>query len=223
MLVKWIDCRVAETKQEEFVAAQAGWKALQEEPGFGGQVGGWVKTPKYGWWRARVVGLWKDLASHQTFLKEGRHDSIVQQNALNTVLDSWKVEIFQQRMPLKGQFLDLGEALLQLSDGAWLRAVECVVPSEQAPRFWQAQEELWQPAMAQVPGMLGGCVANKEEKILILTLWANQKNLEDYQRQTLPALRESCLLIGALPQNLVHHSFCLRTDWTVPALRYSLE
>ncbi len=223
MLFKWIDCRLNAAKKEAFTQAQAGWKAIQNQPGFGGQFGGWMARPEADQLRARIVGLWQDQECHRQFLEGGVHDSIVREQNLDDLLEDWKVDFLQHELAMPGQFPDLTTALHHVSPGAWLRVAECRVPPTQASHFWQAQEEIWRPAMESAPGMLGGCVATSERNILVLTLWESRARMEAYRRQTLPAVLAQCAQRGALPASLVDGSLGLCPDWTVPASEYPLN
>lgn len=72
MLVKWILCQVPDSLRQDFDRAQRAWSALNQAPGFLGQLGGWARERTR---QACILGLWTHPQAYERFMTE-LHDSL---------------------------------------------------------------------------------------------------------------------------------------------------
>lgn len=148
MLLKWISCTVPD--RDAFAAAQRGWGALSDLPGFLGQAGGWSRhTPGL----AQIFGCWRDHAAYQAFMS-GPHDRIAagQAGTYGTI----QVRLFDA-LPIAGRAPGFaGASLLRLD---FVRA---------------------QPAPPASPGFAGGVLARRAPgDYLVLTAWRSTADHDD--------------------------------------------
>lgn len=217
MLWKLIRCVPKIGEAYAFATSQEAWRAIRREPGFGGQCGGWTTPEQTEAW---VLGLWQNRAAQERFLKEGSHDAVVTASGQLDTLESWTTTLLEQQEAMPGEHGDLKRALTLAPPTALLRMADCQVPEERQAQFRATQTELWLPAMAEAPGMLGGGYAwDGENRFLVATLWRDAQAHRSYSEVLLPRLREEAEACGAYPPQLTGLQIPLESRWTVPGKR----
>ncbi|MDN4593666.1 YdbC family protein [Polycladomyces subterraneus] len=211
MLIKWIVCNVPEEKREAFSLAQQQWSALRDVPGFVAQFGGWNAVNPA---EACIVGLWKDRDSYTAFM-EKIHDEIYISRGQQETFDRIAVTVMEMMLPV-GHL----EGLLS---GGWMKAeliriADCwVLPGREA-HFLQMQQEVWNPAMEQTDGMLGGVFAGdmSARRFLTITWWKSAELHRAYVKNHVANLREQADLDLDI-ERIVGYEVRCEPSWRVTA------
>lgn len=211
MLIKWIVCNVPEEKREAFSQAQQQWSVLRNVPGFVAQFGGWNAADPV---EACIVGLWEDRDSYTVFM-EKFHDGIYASAGQKETFDRIDVTVMEEIVPV-GHF----EAL---RTGGWMeaeliRVADCRVQPGKAEHFLRMQQEVWNPAMEQTDGMLGGVFAGdmSERRFLTFTWWRNGELHEAYVKNHVANLREQAQLDQDI-ERIVGYKVRCEPRWRVTA------
>ncbi|MBN2909952.1 YdbC family protein [Polycladomyces sp. WAk] len=211
MLIKWIVCHVPEENREFFSQAQQQWSALRDVPGFVAQFGGWNAADPA---EACIVGLWKDRDSYTAFM-EKIHDEIYVSGRQQETFDRIAVTIMEEILPVGH--------LERLCLGGWMeaeliRVADCRVLPGREDHFLQMQQEVWNPAMEQTDGMLGGVFAGdvSARRFLTITWWKSAKLHRAYVKNHVANLREQAQLDLDIEQLVGYEVWC-KPSWRVTA------
>jgi heme-degrading monooxygenase HmoA len=210
MILKWIVCKVPDSKKEEFSCAQEEWKRLKGANGFIGQIGGWdLKNNS----DACVLGIWKDLESYQHFM-DHVHDQIFYKNEQKGTYESISVTLFESQFNIHGLYNEICDTLVK---GKILRVADTIVYDNREEHFVEVQKEIWNLGMNKANGMNSGVfskVIDATNRYLVTTLWRDEKSHQIYVDKTLPLLRDKSEIhkdIKSIQGRLVF----LNDKWTV--------
>ncbi len=185
MIVKLIDVCVNAEYRSRFAQGQRAWDALKGEAGFRGQIGGWDSRDTD---RARIVGLWSDLAHYNRFMKEV-HDPIFELNDQKGTFESTEVSIWDTLFEMPGIFDSLQPAIQQAQ---LIRIARCDVLPDRVEHFTRVQREIWTPGMTETGGMTAGlfCTAQADpSRFLVCSFWKTPADHQRYLDGPFPALR----------------------------------
>jgi hypothetical protein len=114
--------------------------------------------------------------------------------------------------------LDIGERFPADFAGASLvRLAHCHVRANRQAHFMRAQAEVWNPGMAEAPGMRSGVFAQRgESDFLVLSLWQSAVDHERYLNERFPGLRQRSGAADDL-DNITGDLVDLEPAWTVSA------
>ncbi|MEU4349354.1 YdbC family protein [Streptomyces sp. NPDC023838] len=158
MLVKWIRCTVVD--RPGFDRGQRKWAGLLGEPGFRGQGGGWSRgRPDV----AHVFSFWESRPFYDSFMARS-HDRLAAAQS-GTYRDA-RAKLFDHRFDVKTGFEP------RFTDADVVRVAHCRVHADRVEHFRNAQERIWNPAMAGSPGMLRGMFGEAPgHEFLVLSMW----------------------------------------------------
>lgn len=206
-LLKWIVCQV--TDPRAFCIAQEEWGALAKQRGFEFQLGGWQSSNQ-----ACILGCWSSDADYCSFM-EKFHDSIYLANKQSSTYQNSKVNLGKMKLEISGESNGLSAAA---ADSRFLRLAHCHTIPGTENEFFRVQQTIWNPGMAQCPGMLGGCVTEiGPDEFLVASFWEDEAAHARYQVEFFPELREAAILSSHL-ENVTGFAFPLEQSWTVVAL-----
>jgi len=204
-------CRVPEEKRESFSRAQQQWSALRDVQGFVAQFGGWNAADPT---EACIVGLWKDRVSYTAFM-DNIHDEIYLSGGQQETFDRATVTVMEKMLSV-GDF----ERLLS---GRWteaelIRVADCRVMPGREDHFLHMQQEVWNPAMEQTDGMLGGVFAGdmSSRHFLTITWWESAKLHRAYVKNHVANLREQAELDLDI-ERIVGYEVRCEPSWRVAA------
>lgn len=184
MLIKWIKCEVDDSNKSLFADAQERWGRLRKIDGFLGQIGGWDLNRPI---EACILACWQDFAAYKRFM-EFQHDEIYENSNQKNTFRNISVALYEK-------MFDLSEMDLTsfLSKAAILRIADCHVGSEDQVHFERIQKEVWNPRMAQSPGMLAGVFCkdpSQNEKYLVASIWDHLDSHRVYMENNFPSLHQ---------------------------------
>ncbi len=207
MLAKWIVCRVSQSNRPAFAAAQLKWTGIAGCDGFSGQFGGFCGE------HVHVVGLWSKRELYEQFMQRD-HDSITRANRQHELCSDIRVCVLSRVMDLPGEHASLADAV---PFGVFARIALCEVHEANVEHFLAIQREVWAPAMANVPGMLGGAFWSFDEhpnRFLVSSLWRSESDHSAYSSGVVPQLRQRTAVEQDLASIQGYH-FNLQRPWSV--------
>lgn len=183
VLVKWIRCGVLD--QAGFDRGQRRWAALREQPGFHGQGGGWSRSQPG---VAHLFAFWDGQAPYDAFMA-GPHAGLAATQA--GTFEMLAARTFTRRLDVKVGFEP------RFSDADLLRVALCKVRPDRVDHFVQAQQRVWNPAMAGSPGMLRGVFAEgADSDFLVLSAWNSATEHGKYREGAVARLSDRAGLDG---------------------------
>lgn len=204
VLLKWITCEVPANAREGLAAAQVRWRAVTDQPGLIGQVGGWDARTGH----AHVPALWVDADSHRRFRRD-RHDAVADATAYRGI----EVALGETALTLPGTVATVAEAL----EGAVLRVADCRLVEGAQEHFADVQRHVWAPAMAAA-GVLGGVVAHlAPDRRLVATFWPDAGTHRRYALEV-PRLRVRAAAAADIAA-MTAHVLALEPKWRIQAVR----
>ncbi len=184
LIVKRIVCDVLADKKTQFSQGQQEWRALAGQPGFAGQVGGWLDGDAD---KAVILGCWQDVGSYDRFMSEV-HDSVFDVNGQKGTYSSGHVDRWQMVLPMPGERGSLSESI---EDAGLIRIAHCRVKPSRFDHFIEVQQSIWNPGMASSGGMLAGAFnrhLEDETQFLVCTLWRSEADHRHYCSVNFPDL-----------------------------------
>lgn len=186
MYVKWIVCEVDDADREAFKVAQMRWGRICEAAGFVAQVGGWAPDRP----EACILGFWEDKASCDRFMAT-LHDTIVEETRQDLTYRSSRIVHATSVMQMRGEAATLREAI---ANARVLRVANCEVHAARCEHFTSMQRDVWEPAMAEAPGQLGGFFSRCEQsplRFIVTTFWRGEESHAAYARDRVASLRDA--------------------------------
>lgn len=187
MLVKFIRCRVAAEHADAFSDAQSVWSEMAGTAGFLGQTGGWAEEPDDATRTACIVAVWQHPAAHAMFMRDG-HDAIVERTGQLDLITSLDVTLFDVMFTMNATADPTA-----ITNAHLLRIADCHVQLQRQGTFVRAQQEIWNPAMAETSGMVQGFFSRDQQAaghFLVTSWWSDVESHAAYVRDTQPRLRE---------------------------------
>jgi heme-degrading monooxygenase HmoA len=207
MIAKWIVCRVSESHRSAFAAAQRLWSGMSGCNGFSGQFGGFCGE------HAHIVGLWSQRELYDQFMS-CRHDVIARENRQHEFYSHIHVSVLGKVMELPGECASLAEAV---TSAVFARLAVREVHESNVEHFLAMQRDVWAPAMAKAPGMLGGACWSFEgqpSRFLVSSLWRSESEHGAYASGEVPRLRECAAVDQDIAQVQGRH-FNLQQSWSI--------
>lgn len=215
MFLKWIVCDVPTRRRAAFSEAQLEWQAVHCATGLVAQLGGWFPGAKDD--KACILGLWQDARTYNRFF-EFLHDAVTDVNLQAETYSAAQTRNFQQLLDMGGSH---GLARAARHAG-FLRVADCQVAPGHRNAFIAKQMNIWRPAMASQPGMMGGAFAvacDDPLRFLVVSLWSDARKHDRYTEERVPALRKRAAVDDDLEELAGYHMRLVR-GWTVlPAAR----
>lgn len=211
MLVKWIQCSVPDSQRSAFHNAQLRWSTLAKCSGFVAQCGGWDERTG----DACILGVWKSPATYKRFMTFV-HDPIVEDNEQDACYDAISVLTASALIRMRGEHPTIRKAVV---DAAFLRVADCEAAPASRSRFIDRQLHIWEPAMRESPGQLGGlfsAVTDDPNRFLVTTLWRSETHHATYQTGRLPRLKSQAR-VDDDTLSVTGHRVPLVPEWTVVA------
>jgi Domain of unknown function (DUF4937 len=213
VLAKWIVCRVSGSNRPAFSAAQQKWSRIAGCNGFIGQFGGFCGK------HAHVIGLCSKRDLYEQFMQRD-HGAIAPANWQQEFYANIRVCVLSKVMDMPGEHASLANAV---PSGVFARVAVCEVHKPNVEHFLAMQREVWTPAMAGAPGMLGGAFWSFEgqpNRFLVSSLWRSESEHSTYMSEAVPTLRQC----AAAEQDLVSvqgYHFDLQRTWSVCPSRHA--
>lgn len=209
MLLKWIICTVPDEKQNEFSAAQCKWTVIKTASGFIAQFGGWDSRSGV----ACILALWQNQAAYENFMTR-IHDSVFTSTGQSMTCTSVSTTLFNCQLEIDGNAESVQAAVENVQ---FVRIADCVLTPDCVDSFCIKQTKVWNPAMKQSNGMLGGAFGkamNEPHRYIVSTLWSSKEAHSRYVAEELLRLRQSANPEEDL-QQIVGYEFALEPSWTV--------
>jgi hypothetical protein len=205
MLIKWIVAEVSKEKCESFSRAQRSRTDLRVFKGFVSQVGGWVQQSAG---RAVILACWRDTLSHDAFTQQ--HVAFAEKEtgayqAAETLLGN-VITTINERDPS-----------VIFAQATFLRVSDVTLRPDFSPIFMAAQMQIWFPALASSPGMVGALlsrVTGHKERFLMATCWRDAASCDIFRHEIYPPLYDRAKP-GVYVQQLTIYLVPLESDWTV--------
>ena len=206
MLIKWIVAEVSKEKCESFSRAQRSRTDLRVFKGFVSQVGGWVQQSAG---RAVILACWRDTSSYVAFA-QSQHDALAAKEtsahqASETLLGSVITTINE------------GDPSVISAQATFLRVSDVTLRPDFSPIFMAAQMQIWFPALASSPGMVGALlsrISGHKERFLLATFWRDAASCDIFRYEIYPALYDRAKP-DVYIQQLTIYFVPLESDWTV--------
>jgi hypothetical protein len=206
MLIKWIVAEVSKENSESFSRTQRSQTDLRGFKGFVSQAGGWVQQPAG---RAVILACWRDTLSHDAFT-QNQHDALAEKEtgayqAAETLLGS-VITTINERDPS-----------VIFAQATFLRVSDFTLRPDFSPIFMAAQLQIWFPALASSPGMVGALlsrVTGHKERFLMATCWRDAASCDIFRHEIYPALYDRAKP-DVYIQQLTIYLVPLESDWTV--------
>ena len=206
MLIKWIVAEVSKEKRESFSRAQRSRTDLRVFKGFVSQVGGWVQQSAG---QAVILACWRDTSSYDAFT-QNQHDAPAAKEtgayqAAETLLGS-VITTINERDP---------SAIF--AQATFLRVSDVTLRPDFSPIFMAAQMQIWFPALASSPGMVGALwsrITGHKERFLLATCWRDAASCDIFRHEIYPALKDRAKP-DVYIQQLTIYFVPLESDWTV--------
>jgi heme-degrading monooxygenase HmoA len=206
MLIKWIVAEISKEKCESFSRAQRSQTDLRGFKGFVSQAGGWVQQSAG---RAVILACWRDTLSHDAFT-QNQHDALAEKEAgayqtAETLLGS-VITTINERDP---------SAIF--AQATFLRVSDVTLRPDFSPIFMAAQMQIWFPALASSPGMVGALlsrITGYKERFLLATCWRDAASADIFRHEIYPPLYDRAKPDVYIRQ-LTIYLVPLESDWTV--------
>jgi hypothetical protein len=200
MLIKWIVAEVSGEKCESFSGAQRSRTALRVFKGFVGQVGGRVQQSAG---RAVILECWRDTLSYDAFT-QNQPDAPGANETAETLLGS-VITTINERDP---------SAIF--AQATFLRVSDVSLQPDFSPIFMATQMQIWFPALASSPGMVGALlsrITGHKERFLLATFWRDAASCDIFRYEIYPALYDRAKPDVYIKQRTIY-LVPLESDWT---------
>jgi hypothetical protein len=206
MLIKWIVAEVSKEKCESFSKAQPSQSQLGIQKGFVCQVGGWVQQSSG---CAVILACWRDTSSYDAFARSQRD-----------ALASNESDGYQAAEMLLGTVITTineRDPRVILAQATFLRVSDVTLRPDCSPIFMAAQMQIWTPAFASSPGMIGALlsrITGHKERFLLATFWKDAASCDVFRHEIYPALYERAKPGDYIQQRTIY-LVAIESDWTV--------
>lgn len=210
MLAKLIVCDVDPRQRDDFAAAQRCWSGLAGADGFHGQCGGWDAARRSA---AVILGWWASRGQYNRFMRE-LHDPIVAATRQTETYRSIETSLWESLLDMPGE---CDNWTTRMTAAGLIRIARCNVRAGREDHFVQIQQRHWRPAMAAVPGMLGGVFSravSTPRDYIVCTFWRSVNAHRDYVQDHLPALRAASGVEQDC-ESLTGTHMAVERDWVV--------
>jgi heme-degrading monooxygenase HmoA len=205
MLIKWIIAEVFKEECESFSRAQRSRTDLRGFKGFVSQAGGWVQQSAG---RAVILACWRDTSSYDAFA-QNQHDALADEETgtyqtAETLLGS-VITTINERDP---------SAIF--TRATFLRVSDVTLRPDCSPIFMAAQMQIWFPALASSPGMVGALlsrVTGHKERFLMATCWRDAASFDIFRHEIYPALYDRAKPDAYIQQRTIY-LVPLESNWT---------
>lgn len=184
MIAKYIRCDVLKASRERFSSGQNLWHETASSKGFISQLGGWeTKTD-----RAIILAQWSDMDSVKRFMRVD-HDAIAEKThqvgSYSQLCVSYLTSVMSIPVSEKNNH--------QSGTCGFMRIADCYIYPDKVDEFIREQEELWNPGMQQVEGMLDGQLWQFNDEInryLVTSFWQSESHHQHYTSEHFPGLKK---------------------------------
>jgi heme-degrading monooxygenase HmoA len=206
MLIKWIVAEVSEESSESFSRTLQSRSGLRACKGFISQAGGWVpQSPG----RAVILACWRDTSSYDAFL-QNQHDPLAPNESAG----------YQAAEMLLGTVITTineRDPRTILAQATFLRVSDVTMRPDCSPIFMAAQMQIWTPAFASSPGMIGALlsrITGHKERFLLATFWRDAASCDVFRHEIYPSLYDRANPSDYI-QQLTIYLVPIEPDWTV--------